>query len=75
MTLNPAAVEAMHHGRKVPSSDVTVDLFDTGTRALELDEPHVHRNKAKGWRGRLRGDAESDVTLAIRDTKMAGTIV
>ena len=75
MTLNPAALEAMHHGRKGSSSDVTLELFEAGPRALELDEPQIHRNKAKVWRGRLRGDTGSDVTLAIRGTKMAGTIV
>lgn len=75
MRLNPAALEALNRARKEAKPDITLDLFDAGTRTLELDEPEVHRNKAKVWRGRLRGEQESDVTLAVRGTKMAGTIL
>ena len=75
MTLNPAALEVIKHSRKVTTLDVTLDLFDAGTRTLELDEPGDHRNKTKVWRGRLRGEKESDVTLAVRGTKMVGTIL
>ena len=75
MGLNPDALGAMKRARKEAKPDITLDLFDAGTRTLELDEPEVHRNKAKVWRGRLRGDQESDVTLAVRGTKMVGTIV
>jgi hypothetical protein len=75
MGLNPAALEAMKRAPKETKPDITLDLFDAGTRTLELDEPEVHRNKAKVWRGRLRGETESDVTLAVRGTKMVGTIV
>lgn len=75
MGLNPDALGAMKHVRKEAKPDITLDLFDAGTRALELDEPEVHRNKATVWRGRLRGDQDSDVTLAVRGTKMVGTIV
>jgi peptidyl-Asp metalloendopeptidase len=73
--LNPAALEAMKRARKEAKSGITLDLFDTGTRTLELDEPETHGNKAKVWHGRLRGDQDSDVTLAVRGKKMAGTIV
>ncbi len=75
MGLNPAALEAMKLARKESKQDVALDLFDAGTRTLELDEPEVHGNKAKVWRGRVRGDQDSDVTLAVRGKKMAGTIV
>ncbi len=75
MGLNPAALEAMKRGRKETKPDITLDLFDAGTRTLELEEPEVHRNKARVWRGRVRGEQESDVTLAIRGTKMVGTIL
>ncbi len=74
MGLNPAALEVMKRARKETKPDITLDLFDAGTRTLELNEPEVHRNKATVWRGRLRGDQDSDVTLAVRGTKMAGTI-
>jgi len=73
--LNPAALEAMKRARKEAKASVTLDLFDAGTRTLELDEPETDRNKAKVWRGRLRGEQDSDVTLAVHGTKMAGTIV
>lgn len=75
MGLNPDALATMKHGHKETRPDITLDLFDAGTRTLELAEPETHRNKTKVWRGRLRGDQESDVTLAVRGTKMAGTIV
>ena len=75
MALNPTALDALRSARKESKATVTLDLFDTGTRTLELDEPEVQGNKAKVWRGRLRGDQDSDVTLAVRGKKMAGTIV
>ena len=75
MGLNPAALDAMKLARKESKQHLSLDLFDAGTRTLELDEPEVHGNKAKVWRGRLRGDQDSDVTLAVRGKKMAGTIV
>ena len=74
MALNPVALDALHSSRKENKATVTLDLFDIGTRTLEIDEPLVHHNKAKVWRGRLRGDQNSDVTLAVRGKKMAGTI-
>jgi peptidyl-Asp metalloendopeptidase len=74
MGLNPAALEAMKLARKDSKQDLSLDLFDAGTRTLELDEPEMHRNKAKVWRGRVRGEQDSDVTLAVRGTKMVGTI-
>ena len=74
MGLNPAALEAMKLARKDSKQDLSLDLFDAGTRTLELDEPEIHRNKAKVWRGRMRGEQDSDVTLAVRGTKMVGTI-
>lgn len=73
--LNPAALEAMKLARKESKQDVALDLFDMGTRTLDLDEPEIHGNKGKVWRGRLRGEQDSDVTLAVRGKKMAGTIV
>jgi hypothetical protein len=73
--LNPAALEAMKLARKESKQDLSLDLFDAGTRTLELDEPEVLGNKATVWHGRLRGDQDSDVTLAVRGKKMAGTIV
>ncbi len=72
--LNPAALEAMKRAHKGTKPDITLELFDAGTRTLELDEPEIHRNKAKVWRGRVRGEQDSDVTLAVRGTKMVGTI-
>ena len=75
MGLNPAALKAMKLARKDSKQDVSLELFDAGTRTLELGEPEVHGNKAKVWRGRLRDDQDSDVTLAVRGKKMVGTIV
>ncbi len=75
MGLNPAALEAMKLAQKDSKQGLSVDLFDAGTYTLELDEPEAHGNKARVWRGRLQGDQDSDVTLAVRGKKMAGTIV
>jgi len=75
MALNLEALDALHAARKESKATVTLDLFDTGIRTLEVDEPQIHPNKAKVWHGRLRGSQDSDVTLAVRGRKMAGTIV
>lgn len=72
--LNPAALEAMKRARKESKVGITLDLFDSGTRTMELDEPETHRNKTKVWRGRLRGEQDSGVTLAVHGTQMVGTI-
>jgi peptidyl-Asp metalloendopeptidase len=72
--LNPAALEAMKRARKETKPGLTLDLFDAGTRTLEIDEPEIQPNKAKVWRGRVRGEQDSDITLAVRGTKMVGTI-
>ncbi|MDH4301199.1 MAG: zinc-dependent metalloprotease [Nitrospira sp.] len=74
MALNPTALDAMRQARKEKKAAVTLDLFEAGTRTLEFDEPQTHRNKVKVWHGRLQGDSESDVTLAMRGRKMVGTI-
>lgn len=75
MGLNPAALKALKLPRKESKQDISLDLFDAGTRTLELDEPEVQGKKTKVWRGRVRGDQESDITLAVRGKKMVGTIV
>ena len=72
--LNPAALEAMKRARKEAKASITLDLFDSGTHTMELDEPATHRNKTKVWRGRLRGEQDSAVTLAVHGTKLVGMI-
>ena len=62
MTLNPAALEIMNRPRTEARTDVTLNLFDIGPRTLDLDQPREHPNQTKVWRGRLRGEAGSDVT-------------
>jgi hypothetical protein len=74
VALNPTALDAMRQARKEKKAAVTLDLFEAGTRTLEFDEPQTHRNKTKVWHGRLQGDSESDVTVAMRGRKMVGTI-
>jgi len=56
-------------------ADVTLNLFDAGPRTLDLDQPREHPKQMKVWRGRLRGEAGSDVTLVTHGTAMVGTIV
>lgn len=75
MTLNPAALDIMNRPRTEARTDVTLDLFDIGPRTLDLDQPREHPNQTKVWRGRLRGEAGSDVTLVIHGTTMVGTIL
>lgn len=74
MALNPTALNALQSSRKESKATVTLDLFDAGTHILEIDEPEVHGNRAKVWRGHLQDDPESDVTLAVRGKKLVGTI-
>ena len=55
-------------------TDVTLNLFDIAPRTLDLDQPREHPNHIKVWRGRLRGEAGSDVTLVLHGTTIVGTI-
>jgi peptidyl-Asp metalloendopeptidase len=75
MTLNLAALDIMNRPRTEAHTDVTLNLFDNGPRTLDLDQPSKHPNKTKVWRGRLRGEVASDVTLVVRGTVMVGTIL
>ena len=75
MTLNPAALDVMSRPRAEAQTDVTLNLFDAGLRTLDLDQPREHPNRTKVWRGRLRGETGSDVTLVTHGTAMVGTIL
>jgi hypothetical protein len=75
MTLNLAALDIMNRPRTKAHTDVTLNLFDNGPRTLDLDQPSKHPNKTKVWRGRLRGEAGSDVTLVVQGATMVGTIL
>jgi len=75
MTLNPTALDVMNRPRTEAHTDVTLNLFDNGTRTLDLDQPSEHPNQTRVWRGRLQGETGSDVTLAISGTVMVGTIL
>ena len=54
---------------------MTLKLFDAGPRTLDLDQPREYSKQTKLWRGRLRGEAGSDVTLVTHGTAMVGTIL
>lgn len=75
LTLNSAALDVMSRPRTEAQTDVTLDLFDAGPRMLDLDQPRNHPKQMKVWRGRLRGEAGSDVTLVAHGTTMVGTIL
>jgi hypothetical protein len=75
MTLNPAALDVMNHPRAEAQTDVTLNFFDTELRTLSLDQPREYPKQTKVWRGRLRGEAGSDVTLVTHVTTMTGTIL
>jgi hypothetical protein len=75
MTLNPAALNAINRPRAEAQPDVTLNLFDAGPRTLDLDQLREQPKQTKVWRGRLRGEAGSDVTLATQGTAMVGTIL
>jgi len=75
MTLNPAALDIMNHPHAEAHADVTLNLFDAGLRTLDLDQPREYLKQTKVWRGRLRGETGSDVTLVTHGTTMVGTIL
>ena len=75
ITLNPAALDVMNRPRAEAQTDVTLNFFDTGLRTLNLDQPREYPKQTKVWRGRLRGEAGSDVTLVTHGTTMTGTIL
>ena len=75
MMLNPAALDLLHRPRGEAQSEVTMSLFDAGTRVLDLELPREHPKQTKIWRGRMRGEAGSDVTLVAQGTTIAGTIL
>jgi len=71
MALNPAAMDVLGQ----PHTEVALNFFDGGTRTLDLDQPRTDSKQMKVWRGRLRGEAGSDVTLVTHGTTMVGTIL
>jgi len=75
MVLNPAALDVINRPRTNAQPDVTLNLFDAQPRTLDLDEPREHPKQMKVWRGRLRGEVGSDVTLVTHGTAMVGTIL
>jgi peptidyl-Asp metalloendopeptidase len=75
MTLNPSALDVMNRPRADAQTDVTLNFFDTGLRTLNLDQPREYPKQTKVWRGRLRGEAGSNVILATHGTTMTGTIL
>ena len=75
ITLNPTALNVMNRPRAEAQTDVTLKLFDAGPRTLDLDQPREYSKQTKLWRGRLRGEAGSDVTLVTHGTAMVGTIL
>lgn len=75
MTLNPAALDVMIRPGSEARPDVTLNLFDGGPRTLDLDQSREYPKHTKVWRGRLRGEAGSDVTLVTHGTVMVGTIL
>ena len=74
MTLNPAALDVIHHLRTNAQPDVTLELFDAQPRTLDLGQLREHPKQMKVWHGRLRGEVGSDVTLVTHGTAMVGTI-
>jgi hypothetical protein len=75
MRLNRTALDVMSRPRTGAPTEVTLNLFDNGPRTLDLDQPREHPKQTKVWRGRLRGEAGSDVTLVTHGTAMVGTIL
>lgn len=71
MVLNPAALDALDQ----PHANVALNLFDAGTRTFDLDQPRTHSQQMKVWRGKLRGEAGSEVTLVAHGTTIVGTIL
>lgn len=75
IALNPTALDVMNRPRTEAHPDVTLNLFDNGPRTLDLDQPREQPNQTTVWRGRLRGEVASDVTLVVHGTTMVGTIL
>ncbi|NWF71560.1 MAG: zinc-dependent metalloprotease [Nitrospirae bacterium] len=75
MRLNRTALDVMSRPRTGAPTEVTLNLFDANPRTLDLDQPREHPKQTKVWRGRLRGEAGSDVTLVTHGTAMVGTIL
>ena len=75
IAINPTAIDIMNRPRTEAPVGVTLNLFDPKPRTLDLDQPREHLHQTKVWRGRLRGEAGSDVTLVVHGTTMVGTIL
>lgn len=75
ITLNRAALDIMSRPRTGIPTDITLNLFDGGPRTLDLDQPRWYPKQTKVWRGRLKGDPGSDVTLVAQGATMVGTIL
>jgi peptidyl-Asp metalloendopeptidase len=75
MTLNRTALDVISQHRTGTPTDVSLTLFDAGPRTLDLDQPRGYPKQTKVWRGKLREEPGSDVTLVARGTTMVGTIL
>lgn len=75
MTLNRTALDVMSRPRTGIPTDITLNLFDGGPRTLDLDQPRGYPKQMKVWRGQLRGEPGSDVTLVAQGTTLVGAIL
>ncbi len=76
VTLNAAAMNLMHQPRTGGQPDLTLELFDAKTHIIDFEPPRQRAAQTTIiWRGRLRGEPGSEVTLVTQGTAIAGTIL
>ena len=76
VTITAAALRALNSLSPAPHTEFTIDLFSVGTQLVDLS-PGTEPQRTlhyQTWTGRLKQDRDSDVTLVIKGTAVAGTI-
>ena len=76
VNITAAALRALDPTSPAQHTEFTIDLFSAGTQLADLSpetEPQgtLHHQT---WTGRLKQDKDSDVTLVMKGTAVAGTI-
>ncbi|MEK7763058.1 MAG: hypothetical protein AAB433_15910, partial [Nitrospirota bacterium] len=77
VTITATALRALNPISPTQHTEFTIDLFSAGTQLAELSPEHQPlgtRHHHIIWTGKLTQDKDSDVTLVLLGTAVAGTI-
>ncbi len=76
VNITAAALRALNPISPAQHTEFTIDLFSAGTLLADLSQGNDPQRmlQHQTWTGRLKQDQDSDVTLVMKGTAVAGTI-